>query len=169
MQTKTKKLLDNLNKIVEKPKSKFHREKFHCYTNRHYSNSIYKPPASYDKAKRIKDENDEEYFMIDRVYGGLYEPSLLQANGTEYKGKLYKKRRLLKGINGDNFYSICHVTADGRWFNNSGMPIETPKKVEEDEEKQTAGFIKSEPTEEELAEEAKLRAEREQKMLQDLK
>ena len=72
-------------------------------------------------------------------------------------------------MNGDNFYSECRITADGRWFDNCGMPIEAPTKVEEEEEKQTAGFIDSEPTEEELVEQAKLKAEREQKMLQDLK
>jgi len=174
MKTKTKKLLDNLNKITEKPKSRFVNEKIDIITNRYYiPNSLHTLPKSYDNAKKYKDESwlDGEYIMIDRIYGGVHrsDQKLIQKNGSTYTGKIHKKRRLVKGMDGNNFYSECRVTADGRWFDNSGFPIEAPTKVEEEEEKQTAGFVESEQTEEEKAEEAKLKAEREAKMLQNLK
>ena len=174
MRKKSKELLDNLNKIIEKPKSRFVRETIDIITNRFYvPNSQHTLPKSYNNAKKYLDEDwlDGEYIMIDRIYGGVHKSDqrLVQKDGTAYTGKIHKKRRLIKGINGDNFYSECRITADGRWFDNCGMPIEAPTKVEEEEEKQTGGFIDSEPTEEELVEQAKLKAEREQKMLQELK
>ena len=76
---------------------------------------------------------------IDRLYGSITgQHELINKNGTVYKGKINRKRRLvkLKQINGtvNNVYSVCFQTTDGRWFNNCGMPIEAPKKVEEDEQ-----------------------------------
>ena len=131
---KTKKLLEGLGKITDSAPKKSTEEKFHSYTNRYYPNNIHPLPKIYDKAKRKKDEDGEEYVMIDRVYGGLYGQRLVQKDGSEYTGKLYKKRRLItsKSITGEksNFYSSCVVTADGRWFDNGGMPIEAPTKLE---------------------------------------
>ena len=126
---KTKKLLEGLGKITDSAPKRFQQEKFHSYTNRYYPNTINPMPSRYDKAKRIKDEDGEEYFMIDRVYGSLYGQTLMQKDGTEYKGKLYNKRRLVTH-NKNSFYSKCTVTADGRWFDNGGMPIEAPTKLE---------------------------------------
>ena len=126
---KTKKLLEGLGKITDSAPKQFQQEKFHSYTNRYYPNTINPMPSKYDKAKRIKDEDGEEYFMIDRVYGSLYGQTLMQKDGTEYKGKLYNKRRLVTH-NKNSFYSKCTVTADGRWFDNGGMPIEAPTKLE---------------------------------------
>jgi len=155
--SKTKELLEGLGNIVRKP-SPFREEKYDSYTNRFYitQHSFYKLPAKYDKAKRHKDEEGDEYIKIDRVYGGLYEQTLHQADGTIYKGKLHKKRRLItsKSYIGEktNFYSRCVVTADGRWFDNGGMPIEVPTKLEpektktkeeiEEEEQQKADIAK---------------------------
>ena len=73
--------------------------------------------------------------MIDRVYGSLYDDHLLQKDGSVYAGKLYKKRRLMTRKDPmtnekTNFYSACVSTADGRWFDNCGFPIETPTKLE---------------------------------------
>jgi hypothetical protein len=131
--SKSKELLAGLNKIMQKPKA-FKEEKFHSYTNRHYPNQIHKLPKRYENAKKQKDEDGEMYVMIDRVYGGLYGQRLMQKDGTEYKGKLYNKRRLITSKNtaGEktNFYSRCTVTADGRWFDNGGLPIEAPAKLE---------------------------------------
>ena len=131
---KTKKLLEGLGKITDSAPSKFEQQKFHSYTNRYYPNTIHTLPASYDKAKKKKDEEGDEYIMIDRVYGSLYESSLHQKDGTAYTGKLYSKRRLITGKNAQgekvNFYSACTSTADGRWFDNTGMPIEAPTKLE---------------------------------------
>jgi hypothetical protein len=178
MKTKTKELLDNLNKITQKPKSNIWEIKTIPDTNKMWKSTIDSGinslPKSYDKNKWIKDPTDEDedlFKWIDRMYGGVHksDQKLVQKDGSTYTGKIHKKRRLIKGMNGDNFYSECRITADGRWFDNCGMPIEAPTKVEEEEEKETAGFIDSEPTEEELVEQAKLKAEREQKMLQELK
>ena len=129
---KTKELLDSLKQIT-KPK-RFSTDKVISYTNRFYiENPLHKLPKSYDKAKKYKDEDDQR---------------LTQKDGTEYKGKIYKKRRLIKN-KGNSFYSACSVTKDGRWFDNTGMPIEPPKKVEEDESEQVAEVMKTELTPEE--------------------
>jgi len=155
---KTKKLLEGLGKITDSAPKPFKTERVHSYTNRYYPNTINIMPARYDKAKRKKDDDGDEYFMIDRVYGGLYGQTLMQADGTEYQGKLYNKRRLITR-NKNSFYSKCTVTADGRWFDNSGMPIETPAKLEPEKVK----------TEEELQEEKKLKAEKEARLIANLK
>ena len=150
---KTKKLLEGLGKITDSAPSKFEQQKFHSYTNRYYPNTLHTLPASYDKAKKKKDEDGDEYIMIDRVYGSLYESSLHQKDGTVYTGKLYSKRRLITRkdpMSGEknNFYSPCVSTADGRWFDNCGFPIEAPTKLEPEKQ--------PDPEEIELAEKRKL-------------
>ena len=152
---KTKKLLEGLGKITDSSPNRFEQQKFHSYTNRYYPNTIHPLPAKYDKARRKKDEDGEEYIMIDRVYGSLYESSLHQKDGTVYTGKLYSKRRLITRkdpITGEksNFYSSCTSTADGRWFDNCGMPIEAPTKLEPEKVK----------TAEEIEEENRVKAEK---------
>ena len=169
MSEKTKKLLDNLNKITQKPKSQFEREKIDVITNRYYiPDSIHTLPKSYDNAKKYNDKDwiDGEYIIIDRVYGGIYGQSLTQKDGTEYKGKLYHKRRLMQGADGKNFYSSCTATVDGRWFDNVGIPIEQPKQVEiekeEDKKEET-------PTVEMWSSEPKEKEDKELGMLKKLK
>ena len=132
---KTKKLLEGLGKITDSAPKAFVEQKYHSYTNRYYPNILNTLPASYDKAKRKKDEDGDEYIMIDRVYGSLYDDHLLQKDGSVYAGKLYRKRRLITRKDPmtnekTNFYSACVSTADGRWFDNTGMPIEAPTKLE---------------------------------------
>ena len=133
---KTKKLLDNLKNITAKT-DKFQEVQLSS-SNRYWLDSETTTlPSSYDKAKRYKDDDDEEFIYIDRIYGGLFDyQSLEQKNGTTYKGKLYHKRRLMQGSDGQNFYSRCTVTADGRWFDNGGMPIIPPKEVEIEKKKE---------------------------------
>ena len=160
---KTKKLLEGLGKITDSAPSKFEQQKFHSYTNRYYSNTLHSLPASYDKAKKKKDEDGDEYIMIDRVYGSLYESNLRQKDGTEYNGKLYNKRRLItsKDTTGEkiSFYSRCTVTADNRWFDNGGLPIEAPTKLEPEKQKSA----------EDVEEEKRLKAEKESRILANLK
>ena len=57
-----------------------------------------------------------------------------------------------KNITGEksNFFSRCMVTADGRWFDNGGMPIEAPTKLEPEKVK----------SQEEIDEENRVKAER---------
>ena len=136
---KTKKLLQGLGKITDSAPKAFVEQKYHSYTNRYYPNTLHTLPASYDKAKRKKDEDGDEYIMIDRVYGSLYDDHLLQKDGTIYNSKLYKKRRLITRKDPmtnekTNFYSACVSTADGRWFDNCGFPIEAPTKLEPDKQ-----------------------------------
>ena len=47
---------------------------------------------------------------------------LIQKNGSEYKGRIDKKSIKLS----DGTLGHVHVTADNRWFNNCGMPINKP-------------------------------------------
>ena len=150
---KTKKLLEGLGKITDSAPKAFVEQKYHSYTNRYYPNTLHTLPATYDKAKRKKDEDGDEYIMIDRVYGSLYDDHLLQKDGSIYAGKLYKKRRLMTRKDPmtnekNNFYSACVSTADGRWFDNSGFPIEAPSKLEPER--------KSDPEEIELEKQRKL-------------
>jgi len=154
---KTKKLLEGLGKLTDSAPNKFEQQKFHSYTNRFYKNFIHKLPAIYDKAKTKKDEDGEEYVMIDRIYGSIFKGGerLLQADGTVYTGKLYSKRRLVTSKDPiskekKNFFSPCRVTADGRWFDNAGMPIEAPDKLEPEKVK----------TPEEIEEENRIKAEK---------
>ena len=161
---KTKKLLEGLGKITDSAPKTFAEQKYHSYTNRFYKNFLHTLPAIYDKAKTKKDEEGDEYIMIDRVYGSLYDDHLLQKDGTNYSGKLYKKRRLVTRkdpITGEktNFYSPCTSTADGRWFDNTGLPIEAPAKLEPEKQK----------SQEDIDEEKRLAAQKEARILANLK
>ena len=65
----------------------------------------------------------------------MFDDLLIQKDGSIYTGKLYRKRRLLTRkdpFTGEksNFFSPCSSTADGRWFNNMGYPIDPPDKLE---------------------------------------
>lgn len=131
---------------------------------------IHKLPKKYDKAKKKKDEDGEEYIMIDRIYGSIFKGGerLVQADGTVYTGKLYSKRRLLTSTDfitkeKKNFYSPCRVTADGRWFDNAGMPIEAPDKLEPEKVKS------AEEIEEEQQAKANIAKRKEAQILANLK
>jgi len=161
---KTKKLLEGLGKITDSAPKAFEEQKYHSYTNRYFPNTLHKLPASYDKAKKKKDEDGDEYIMIDRVYGSLYEDHLLQKDGSTYNGKLYKKRRLITRKDPStgekqNFYSACTSTADGRWFDNQGFPIEAPTKLEPEKQK----------SQEDIEEEKRLASQKEARILANLK
>jgi len=161
---KTKKLLEGLGKITDSAPKAFVEQKYHSYTNRYYPNTLHTLPASYDKVKKKKDEDGDEYIMIDRVYGSLYDDHLLQKDGSIYAGKLYKKRRLMTRKDPmtnerTNFYSACVSTADGRWFDNCGFPIEVPTKLEPEKQK----------SHEEMEQEKILKAQREARILANLK
>ena len=173
MSKKSNELLDNLSKITEKPQSRFQRDTFHSYTNMFYTSmpeDIHRLPKKYDKAKRKKDEDGEEYIMIDRIYGSIFKGGerLVQADGTVYTGKLYSKRRLITSKDAitkekKNFYSPCRVTADGRWFDNAGMPIEAPEKLEPEKVKS------AEEIEEEQQAKADIAKRKEAEILANLK
>jgi hypothetical protein len=165
MGKKTKELLDNLNKIVKKP-DRFEPKPSIPDTNRMWKsvheNGISPLPKHYNPIKWRKEVDQDgtiDYWVpFDRVYGDLYHQYLMQKNGTEYKGKLYNKNRLIKGTDGNNFKSKCTVTADGRWFDNVGFPIDPPTKLEPEPVK----------SKEELEEEKEKKLNQEQNMLKGL-
>ena len=112
---------------------------------------------------------------IDRLYSDLFGGiKLIQKNHKEYPGKIHKKRRLIskKSINGDNisFYSVCYVTADNRWFDNVGLPIEAPKNSLDEEVKESnVEIVRMPPSEEELEQIKQQKLAQEQRLLQNLK
>ena len=67
--------------------------------------------------------SETKFVSYDRIYGNIYKQlKLIQKNGTEYTGKIEKKSIKLK----DGTLSFVHKTADNRWFNRCGMPIDKP-------------------------------------------
>jgi hypothetical protein len=112
---------------------------------------------------------------IDRLYSDLFGGlKLIQKNHREYPGKIHRKRRLIskKSINGDNisFYSVCYVTADNRWFDNVGMPIEAPKhSLDEEVKESNVEIVQMPPSAEELEQFRQQKFEQEQRILQNLK
>ena len=63
----------------------------------------------------------EDFIYIDRIYGGLNGISqLVQKDGSIYKGHLKKFK-----VGSQTFT----LTADSRWFDNSGMPCQVPKGI----------------------------------------
>ena len=112
---------------------------------------------------------------IDRLYSDLFGGiKLIQKNHKEYTGKVHKKRRLIskKSINSDNisFYSVCYVTADNRWFDNVGMPIEAPKNSLDEEVKESnVEIVRMPPSAEELEQIKQQKLAQEQRLLQNLK
>ena len=73
--------------------------------------------------KIYKDNSDTKFVAFDRIYGNIYKQlKLIQKNGSEYKGKIDKKSIKLE----DGTLSFVHKTADNRWFNRTGMPIDKP-------------------------------------------
>ena len=112
---------------------------------------------------------------VDRIYSDLFGGiKLIQKNHREYPGRIHKKRRLIsrKSINGDNisFYSVCYVTADNRWFDNVGMPMEAPKNSLDGEVKESnVEIVRMPPSAEELEQIKQQKLEQEQGLLKNLK
>ena len=63
--------------------------------------------------------------VIDRIYQDLYKHmELVNKDGTTYTGKIIKRT-----IKCEGYTSYVHTTADGRWFDRAGMPIDKPKNL----------------------------------------
>ena len=152
---KTKKLLEGLGNIANK--TRITEDSFTMVSNEFGEDA---------KGKTI---------YIDRLYSDLFGGiRLIQKNHKEYPGKIHKKRRLIskKSINGDNvsFYSVCYVTADNRWFDNVGLPIEAPKNSLDEEVKESnVEIVKMPPSAEELEQIRQQKLDQEQRILQNLK
>jgi len=129
MSSKSEELLSKLKDITRTPE----KQELPSTNMFYIDNGIRQLPKVYDKAKKHKDEDGHEYIWIDRLYGSLFEDRLIEKDGSSYRGKIYIKRRLIKrkilGVQ-NNFFSRCYSTADGRWFDNCGFPIEAPSDLE---------------------------------------
>ena len=152
---KTKELLAGLGNIANK--TRITEDKHTVVSNEFGENAKGKP------------------IYIDRLYSDLFGGiKLIQKNHQEYPGKIHKKRRLIskKSINGDNisFYSVCYVTADNRWFDNVGLPIEAPKNSLDEEVKESnVEIVRMPPSEEELEQIKQQKLDQEKRILQNLK
>tara|TARA_E500000075_G_C6917495_1_gene282363 strand:- start:296 stop:583 length:288 start_codon:yes stop_codon:yes gene_type:complete len=75
----------------------------------------------------------------DRIYGGINgKVRLVNADYSEYKGNIKKKRIIKKSAIGDyNITSYIYVTDDGRYFDRGGMPILKPDNIQEDDNENT--------------------------------
>ena len=70
-----------------------------------------------------KDGSETKFVAYDRIYQNLHKSlTLIQKNGTTYTGKIEKKSIKLA----DGTLSYVRVTADNRWFDRTGMPIDKP-------------------------------------------
>ena len=71
-------------------------------------------------------DSETEFVAYDRIYQNLHKTlNLIQKNGSTYTGKIDKKSIKLK----DGTLSYVNVTADNRWFDKCGMPIDKPTKL----------------------------------------
>jgi hypothetical protein len=71
---------------------------------------------------------------IDRLYqlGVTEAVELINKDSTRYRGKVYRRRITLQDIEGKNFFAVAYESADGRWFDNCGMPMKKPNSIAED-------------------------------------
>jgi hypothetical protein len=54
---------------------------------------------------------------------------LINKDSTRYKGKIHRRRLTVSGLDGQNFFAVAYESADGRWFDNCGMPIKKPNSI----------------------------------------
>jgi hypothetical protein len=112
---------------------------------------------------------------IDRLYSDLFgDIRLIQKNHKEYLGKVHRKRRLISHRSADgvntSFYSVCYMTADNRWFDNCGMPIEAPKNSLDEEIKESnVEIVSMPPSAEELEQIRQQKMEKEARIIASLK
>ena len=68
---------------------------------------------------------------IDRLYqlGVTEAVELINKDSTPYRGKIYRRRITVQDIEGKNFFAVAYESADGRWFDNCGMPMKKPTDV----------------------------------------
>ena len=68
---------------------------------------------------------------IDRLYqlGVTEAVELINKDSTRYRGKIYRRRITVQNTEGQNFFTVAYESADGRWFDNCGMPMKKPANV----------------------------------------
>ena len=86
---------------------------------------------------RGEDEHGNPIF-IDRIYGTGPTQRLIQKDATIYQGTITKRRITVKRLTREgSFNSHVWETADGRWFDRGGMPIEKPEQLTNDKEEES--------------------------------
>ena len=76
---------------------------------------------------------------IDRLYklGTTDAVELINKDSTRYQGRVYRRRISLQNTEGQNFFAVAYESADGRWFDNCGMPIKKPTNVTKELEEES--------------------------------
>jgi len=72
---------------------------------------------------------------IDRIYkmaGASQEVQLINKDSSLYQGRIHRRRITEQGLDGLNFFSVAYETADGRWFDRTGFPVDKPKTLAKD-------------------------------------
>ena len=62
----------------------------------------------------------------DRIYGIWGGIELINKDMSRYAGKINKRSITCVDLQKNNFRSYVYETADGRWFDRSGLPINKP-------------------------------------------
>jgi len=72
---------------------------------------------------------------IDRLYqlGVTEAVELINKDFSKYKGKVFRRRISIQNAEGQNFFGVAYESADGRWFDNCGLPIQKPKYFAEED------------------------------------
>ena len=72
---------------------------------------------------------------IDRLYqiGVTDTVELINKDSSKYRGRVYRRRITLQNTEGQNFFALAYESADGRWFDNCGMPMKKPTDIVEEE------------------------------------
>jgi hypothetical protein len=76
---------------------------------------------------------------IDRLYqlGVTDAVELINKDSSKYRGRVYRRRITLQNAEGQNFFAVAYESADGRWFDNCGMPIKKPTNITKELEEES--------------------------------
>ena len=76
---------------------------------------------------------------IDRLYqtGVTESLELINKDSTRYQGKVHRRRITVQDIESKNFFAVAYESADGRWFDNCGMPMKKPTNILKDLDEQS--------------------------------
>ena len=85
-------------------------------------------PAS---IRTVIESNHMDGRWIDRVYqmGVTEQLELINKDSTMYRGRVHRRRITVQNSQGENFFAVAYESADGRWFDNSGMPMKKPTDI----------------------------------------
>ena len=88
------------------------------------------PPAP-TSTRTVIESNHMYGRWIDRLYqiGVTDSVELINKDSSKYRGRVYRRRITLQNAEGQNFFATAYESADGRWFDNCGMPIKKPNNI----------------------------------------